>query len=164
MLHVFVLMSATRTDLARGEGLPDLHDGLAVPVRLILEHAEELRPIDLGDGLAQLTVLLHVLHLQGLDADDVVVFDDLGRHLVQEVIAFVGDPLMDAGDLPLLLLVVPRLGKFHFLVQGDELTTGQLALFARQFLLEGTEVSVVLVYRAIRQDGKVLQPDVDAHN
>ncbi len=135
MFHVFVLMAATRTELARGKGLPDLHDGLAVPVGFILEHAEELRPADLGDGLAQLAVLLHVLYLQGLDPDDVVVFDDLGRYLVQEVSPLVGDLFMDVGDLPLLLLVVLRLGEFDLFVQGDELTSGQLPLFARQLLL-----------------------------
>ncbi len=118
-------MAATRTQLARGKGLPDLHDGLAVPAGLILEHAKERRPADLGDRLAQLAVLLHVLHLQGLDADDVVFFDDLGRHLVQEVGALVGNLLVDAGDLPLLLLVVLRLGESHPLVQGDALTTGR---------------------------------------
>ncbi len=150
MFHVFVSMAATRTELARGEGLPDPHDGLPVPVGLILEHPMEFRPADLGDRLAQLAVLLHVLHLQGLDADDVVVFDDLCRHLVQEVGASVGDLLMDACDFPLLLLVVLRLGKSHLLVQGDELTTGQLALLPRQFLLEGAEVTVVLVECAVR--------------
>jgi len=143
-------MAATRTQLARGEGLPDLHDGLSVPVGLILEHAKECRPADLGDRLAQLAVLPHVLHLQGLDADDVVVFDDLGRHLVQEVGASVGDLLMDAGDFPLLLLVVLRLGEVHLLVQGDALTTGQLALLPYQLLLECTEVTVVLVQCAVR--------------
>ncbi len=142
-------MAATRTQLARGEGLPDLHDGLPVPTGLVLEHAMELRPAHFGDRLAQLAVLLHVLHLQGLDADDVVVFDDFGRHLVQEVGASVGDLLVDAGDLPLLLLVVLRLGESHLLVRGDALTTGQLALLAGQFLLERTEITVVLVYGSV---------------
>ena len=91
-----------------------------------------------------------MLHLQGLDADDVVVFDDLGRHLVQEVGALVGNLLVDAGDLPLLLLVVLRLGESHPLVQGDALTTGQLTLLPCQFLLERTEVTVVLVQCAVR--------------
>ncbi len=76
MLHVSVSVAATRTELARGERLADLDDGFAVPVRLVCEHAEELRPTDIGDRFAELAVLLHVFHLQGLDADDVVVFDD----------------------------------------------------------------------------------------
>ncbi len=63
MFHILVLMSATRAQLARSEGLADLHDGLPVPVRLVLQHAEELRPADVRDGLTQLAVLLHVLHL-----------------------------------------------------------------------------------------------------
>ncbi len=162
MFYVFVLMSATRAQLARSKGLANLHDGLPVPVCLVLQHAEELRPADVRDGLAQLAVLLHVLHLQGLDADDVVAFDDLGRYLVQEVGALVCNLLVDTGNLPLLLLIVPRLGQRNFLVQSDALTAGELALFARQFLLELTEVTVVLVYRAVRQDGEVLQSDVDA--
>ena len=162
MFHVFVLMSATGAQLARSEGLADLHDALPIPVRLVLQHAEELRPADVRDGLTQLAVLLHVLHLQGLDADDVVVLDNLGRYLVQEVSALAGDLLVDTGNLPLLLLIVPRLGKRDFLVQGDALTARELTLFARQFLLERTEVTVVLVDRAVRQDGEVLQSNVDA--
>ncbi len=81
---------------------------------------------------------------------------------MQEVSALVGDLLVDTGNLPLLLLIVLRLGKPHFLVQSDVLTAGELALFAHQFLLKRTEVTVVLVYRAVRQDGKVLESDVDA--
>jgi len=75
-------------------------------------------------------VLLHVLHLQGLDTDDVMVLDDLGRYLVQEGSSLAGDLLVDTGNLPLLLLIVPSLRKLHFLVQGDTLTTGELTLFA----------------------------------
>ena len=63
MFHVFVLMSATGAQLARSKGLADLHDGLPVPFCLVLQHTEELRPTDVRDGLAQLAVLLHVLHL-----------------------------------------------------------------------------------------------------
>ena len=81
---------------------------------------------------------------------------------MKKIITLVGDLLVDAGDLPLLLLVVLRLGQLHFPVQGDELTTGQFALFSRQFLLQHAEVAVVLVHRAVRQDGKVLQADIDA--
>ncbi len=121
----------------------------------------EFCPTDVGDGLAQLAILLQVLHLQRLDPDDVVVFDDLGRHLVQEVVALVGDLLVDARDLALLLLVVLRLGQLHLPVQGDELTAGQLALLAGEFLLERLEVAVVRVHRPVRQDCEVLQPDVD---
>ena len=121
---------ATRAQLARSKGLADLHDDLPVPVSLVFQHTEELRPADVRDDLAPLVVLLHVLHLQGLDPDDVVVFDDLGGYLVQEVGALVSDLLVDTGDLPLLLLIVPRLGQLHFLVQGDVLTAGELALFA----------------------------------
>ena len=150
MFHVLVLMTATRAELARSEGLADLHDGFPVPARLVFQHAEELRPADVRDGLAPLAVLLHVLHLQSLDADDVVVLDNLDRYLVQEVGSLVGNLLVDAGDLPLLLLIVPRLGQLHFLVQSDALTAGELALFARQFLLKRPEVTVVLVDRAVR--------------
>lgn len=78
MLHVFVLMPATGAELARGEGLADLHDSLAVPIGFIFQHSMKLRPAHLGDGLTQFAVLLHVLHLQGFNSDDVVVFDDLG--------------------------------------------------------------------------------------
>jgi len=42
MFHVFVSMAATRTQLSRSEGLADLHDGLPVPARLVLQNAEEL--------------------------------------------------------------------------------------------------------------------------
>ncbi len=162
MFHVLVLMSATRAQLARSKGLADLHDGLPVPVCLVFQHAEELRPTDIRDGLAPLAVLLHVLHLQGLDADDVVVFDDLGRYLVQEVSALVGDLLVNTGDPLLLLLIVPCLRQLDFFVEGDALTAGELTLFARQLLLKRTEVTVVLVDRAVRQDGEFLESDVDA--
>ncbi len=127
-----------------------------------MRHAEERRPTDIGDGFAELAVLLHVLHLQRLDADDVVVFDDLGRYLVQEVGTLVGDLLVDAGDLPLLFLVVLRLRQLDVPVQGDEPTSRELALFARQSLLERAKIAVVLVHRAVGQDGEVLEPNVDA--
>lgn len=59
---------------------------------------------------------------------------------MKKIITLVGDLLVDAGDLPLLLLVVLRLGQLHFPVQGDELTTGQFSLFSRQSLLQLAEV------------------------
>ena len=155
-------MSATRAQLARSKGLADLHDDLPVPFCLVFQHTEELRPADVRDGLAQLAVLLHILHLQGLNPDDVVVLDDLGGYLVQEIGTLVGDFLVDTCDFPFLLLIVPRLGQLDFFVQGDALTAGELTLFARQSLLERTEVTVVLVHRAVRQDGEVLESDVDA--
>ena len=99
MFYVFMLIPTIRADLSRGERLPHFHNGFPVPVGLIFEHAEELRPTDIADELAQSATLLYIFHLQCLNADDVVVFDDLGRYLMQEIGALVHNFLMDTSDL-----------------------------------------------------------------
>lgn len=43
---------------------------------------------------------------KALDANDVVIFDDLGSFLLKEVGPDVYNPLVESGDLPFLLLIV----------------------------------------------------------
>ena len=48
----------------------------------------------------------HMLHLQIFEDDDRVVFADLRRELVQEIVAAIGNAGIESGDATLLLLPV----------------------------------------------------------
>ena len=69
---------------------------------LVRQLSAELSHRGVGEALGQLGSH-KTLQRQILDADPVVVADQVGRQLVQEVSPLVGDPLMDSGDFSLAL-------------------------------------------------------------
>src|SRR5204862_7791381 len=63
----------------------------SVQKRLILQLPAQLRPANIVDGPGQMAVLHHSFHVQVLDKDLRVVFADLGRALVKEISAHIGN-------------------------------------------------------------------------
>ena len=80
------------------------------------------------------------------DADEIVICDDLGRYLVQEIVSLVGDIIVRYGrPYASALSVTSSLGKRDFLVQGHALTRrGRDYAVQRRKLFSGTEVTVIL--------------------
>ena len=56
ILHLRVLFTAARANLARREELPDSDDHLSVALRLIGELSEEFTPCGIPDALRQLMI------------------------------------------------------------------------------------------------------------
>jgi hypothetical protein len=80
-----------------GRRIPAIdHDKVPpVPVALVLQHDPQLPPGRVGDGAGQVMVADQVPHAQVLDHDRLVIADEPGRELAQEISAAVGDPGMD---------------------------------------------------------------------
>ena len=55
-------------------------------------------PADIPDGLGELMVLHHVLRLQCLHDDDLVLVNDPSRQLMKEVLALVGNLFVFLGQ------------------------------------------------------------------
>ena len=95
VLYKRVLVAADAACLARWiEGI-HLIDYRSAPCRLVCELAEELRPACIRDGSRQLVVPQHVLDLQMLDRDDLVLVHQLSRELLQGVPTHVSDAFLD---------------------------------------------------------------------
>ena len=85
----------------------------------------------------------HPLHVQVLEGDDLVLAHQPRGLLVQEIVPYVRDPLVDAGDPAPLLLYVPAFGERAFpygpalrVIPGDVRLdpAGELPLFAAELL------------------------------
>ena len=85
----------------------------------------------------------HPLHVQVLEGDDLVLAHQPRGLLVQELVPYVRDPLVDAGDPAPLLLYVPAFGERTFpygpalrVIPGDIRLdpAGELPLFAAELL------------------------------
>ena len=164
ILHVFVLVSAAGTQLAGWKVPGHCNNLLAVPARFVFQHGPELGPTGVADGFCQLMILDQVGNQQILDADDVVIFDDLGRYFLQVIGSGIVDLLVDSGDPGALLLVVFRFGQFAPILFGLLPPSGKHFLLLGKFPLEFAERSQVLVDGFIRKDGKILQADIDTAN
>ena len=100
-------------------------DSTSIPLSLILQHIEELRPGHAGDGFREMSVAEHSLDVEVFDANRLVLTNQLRRLLLKEIVPLINDSLMDSSYLDTLLLVVP----------GTLRSARQLALFSRKALL-----------------------------
>ena len=103
ILHVFVLVATARTELARREVPGNDNDLLAVPLWLIFQHRPKLRPWCFRYSFGKLLVFHHAGCMQIFDADDVVVFDDFSRNLLQVIRSSIADSFMNPGDFDALV-------------------------------------------------------------
>lgn len=79
-----------------------------VPCGFVLQLPPEFRPTGVGNTFSQAMILLHVLHTQVLQADHLVLANQPGGQLVQEVHPGVSHLLVEPGHLqPGLLPVLP---------------------------------------------------------
>src|SRR6185312_15638204 len=101
-------MATGRAALAAGIPLVNTDEGAPVPGGFVLQLAYELTPADIVNRLCQRRMLRHRLHVQTLHANRLVLTNDAGGKIVQEIGAPVGNACMDAGHLPAAF--VPVLG------------------------------------------------------
>ncbi len=87
-----------RTDLRRCAPGVCLDERPSVEGTFVFQLSDELVPTDIPDGLGELMVLHHVLRLQCLHDDDLVLVNDSSRQFVEEVLALVCDFLVSLGE------------------------------------------------------------------
>src|SRR5690349_10649186 len=143
---------------ARGAGLragvpPVDHDQAPPsPARLVLEHGPEGAPPAVRDRLRQPAVMDHVLYGEVFEDDHVVVADQAGGGLVEEVGAGGADLAVGAGDFG------PGFGA----VRGPALTAGHPPLVAGQVPGPAFQVTGIGDPLPAAGDRKVGDPEVNA--
>ena len=153
VLHLGVLFSAARANLARREELPDSDEYLSVTLRLIGELPKEFTPCGIPDALCQLMIFHHVLGRETLHADDVILPHNLSRELLLVVPSHVSDMLLKAGDPQASLLTV----------LASLLLSGKLPLKASELLLTLSEVLGVFVFISIAGDNEIFDTEVQTN-
>ena len=150
VLHLRVLFSAARANLARREELPDSDDHLSVALRLIGELSEKFTPCGIPDALRQLMIFHHILGREALHADDVILPHNLSRELLLVVPSHVSNMLLKTGDPQASLLTV----------LASLLLSGKLPLKASELLLTLGEILGVLVFLSIAGDNEIFNTEV----
>ena len=153
VLHLGVLFSAARANLARREELPDSDEYFSVTLRLIGELPKEFTPCGIPDALCQLMIFHHVLGRETLHADDVILPHNLSRELLLVVPSHVSDMLLKTGDPQASLLTVPA----------SLLLSGKLPLKASELLLTLGEVLGVFVFISIAGDNEIFDTEVQTN-
>ena len=152
-LHVRILFSAARANLARREELPHSDDHLSVALRLVGELPKELTPRGVTDALRQLMIFHHVPGGEALHTDDVVLPHNLSRELLLVVPSHVSDMLLKTGDPQASLLTVPA----------SLLLSGKLPLKASELLLTLGEILGVFVFISIAGDNEIFDTEVQTN-
>lgn len=152
-LHVRILFSAARANLARREELPHSDDHLSVALRLVGELPKELTPRGVTDALRQLMIFHHVPGGEALHTDDVVLPHNLSRELLLVVPSHVSDMLLKTGDPQASLLTVPA----------SLLLSGKLPLKASELLLTLGEVLGVCIFISIAGDNEIFEAKVQTN-
>ena len=145
----------TTIETAFGGGVPliNLDECAPIPCCFVLQLPDKLTPTDIGDSLSQTGVFDHVLDLQTLDANRLVLTDQLCRELVLVVPSPIGDPSMDTGDFQTSFRAV--LGAFVLL--------GKTTLCLRQLLFILLEELGIAGGLPIGGDDQRLQAQVKPH-
>ena len=153
VLHLGVLFSAARANLARRKELPHSDNYLSVALRLIGELPEEFTPCGVTDTLCHLMIFHHVLGREALHADDIVLPHDLSRELLLVVPPHVSDMLLKTSDPQASLLAVPA----------SLLLSGKLPLKASQLLLTLSEILGIFVFLSIAGDNEIFDTEVQTN-
>ena len=150
VLHLRVLFTAARANLARRKELPHSDDHLSVALRLIGELPEEFTPCGVTDTLCHLMIFHHVLGREALHADDIVLPHDLSRELLLVVPPHVSNMLLKTSDPQASLLAVPA----------SLLLSGKLPLKASELLLTLSEILGIFVFLSIAGDNEIFDAEV----
>lgn len=167
------VFAARVADLAAGIPLVDDRELASVPFGLVFEHGAELSPACVPDAFVQtafrllpvvevlsrivrvrfrLAASAHVLDSQVLDDNRLVFTDDSGRELVEKVGATVLD----------LRVRLSRLQPGFTIVVASFLLPGEFSLRQSEFPQVFSQVSWIVDFLTIAEDGEVLQSHVDA--
>lgn len=171
-LHAGVF-AARVADLAAGIPLVDDRELASVPFGLVFEHGAELSPACVQNAFVQtafrllpvvrvlfrvvrvgfrLAVSAHVLDSQVLDDNRLVFTDDSGRELVEKVCATVLD----------LRIRLSHLQPGFTIVVASFLLPGEFSLRQPEFPQVFFQVSWIVDFLTIAEDGEVFQSHVDA--
>ncbi len=143
-------MSTVKAAFGRGVELVNLDKRASIPGRFVFQLPDELTPSHITDGFCQAVVFDHILDLQTLDTDRLVLTDQLCRELLLIITAAVTDPSVDPSHLEPCLGAV--LGPFFLLAEAT--------LSPRQLLLILVKELGVAVGLSIRGDHYGLQSQV----
>src|SRR5437016_1786974 len=146
-------MSTVRAAFGRRVKLVYLDESAPIPLGFVLHLADKLPPANITYGFRQRVVLQHVLDLQALDTDRLVLTHYLCRELVLIVTPSIGNSGMKTSYFHTRLC--PVLTAFFLL--------GKVALGAGQFLLFLVEELGVAMAVSFRGDDHRLQPQVQPH-
>jgi hypothetical protein len=82
-------------------GVPAISDDKfsAAPGLLVLKETDEFGPPRVGDGASKSTIGEHPVHVEILDDEPIVSFDQRGRYLMQKVPTYVCDVFVVAPQL-----------------------------------------------------------------
>jgi hypothetical protein len=147
-------MPACRAHLRAGEPPVDHDHPPPAPGRLVLQHAPEGAPSAVRDRLRQPAVADHVLDREVFHADQVIIADQAGAGLVEEVVAGSANLAVCPGDF---LLGFGTVG-------AALLAAGQPPLVAAQVLGPAFQVPGVGDPLLVAGDHKVLDPQVNPDN
>ncbi len=143
-------MSTVKAAFGRGVELVNLDKGTPIPDRFVLQLPDELTPTHVTDGFCQAMVFEHVLDVQTLDTDRLVLTDQLCRELLLRITATITDTSVDPSHLE------PSFGA----VLTALLFLGETTLSTCQFLLILVEELRIAVGLSIGGDHHRLQAQV----
>lgn len=130
----------------------DHSEGASGAFGLVFEHAPKLAPCRVTDRFGEPAVFHHVRNREVFDGDQVVVADDPGGGLVEEVGAGVADLAMRGGDFGLGFAPV---GRALLAVRHAPLVAGEIAGLALQMSQIGDALPIA-------RDREVLDAQIDA--
>lgn len=152
--HFSSPFTTSRTRLGRGRPLIKRYEMLPGPLSLVRDLDPQAMPARVADRLREAVVLLHILDLQSLDDDRLVVVNQTSGQFVMEVGARIGDALMRRRYEPPCLGSVLR--SFPF--------AGKRFLLAAQVALRALNEAWVGCLTAGAFDSNVSEPYIDPDN
>src|SRR5712691_2256165 len=99
-------MSTVKTAFGGGIPLVNLDEVAPIPCCFVLKLPDKLTPSDITDRFSEAMILDHVLDLQTLHADCLVLTNNASRELVLRVTPSIGYASMDTSDLDACLCTV----------------------------------------------------------
>ena len=89
-------VSAFRATLRRRKPAVDFNYSAPSLFCFVLNHTDERGPTSVADRSRQISVLLHSLHVQALQSDDLVLVNNSSRELVKKIFSFVLNLCVDS--------------------------------------------------------------------
>jgi hypothetical protein len=128
-------MPAQRAAFGTGIELVNRHDGTPIPGRLVLKLSDQFSPTHIGYRLCQRVMLEHILDVQRLDTDHLIIADESSRQFVQEITPSISNAGIDTSDPLAGLLSI--LGAFLLAGMGTLGTRQALSILQKKALIAG---------------------------
>jgi len=105
-------VTAVSTTLRAGEPSVNLNQRPTVPLALILQLTNQLRPTGISNCLSKFMVLHHALHCQVFDGNRLVFTYQSSCQLVKEIFSSVGNSCLNSSHFPSCFLSIIRVFNF----------------------------------------------------